>query len=74
MSPSYSVRYRLQRITREAASVSVPIAPDLLTDDRRINTEKVAQLAVKLGTDPSTPWEADGESAISLRPFQLPPK
>jgi len=70
MSPSYSIRYRIQRTTKEVASVSVPITEDLLTADGRIDVEKASQLAVKIGTEASTRWEIDGQPLISLHPVQ----
>ena len=72
MAP-FSIRYRIQRITKESASVAVPITGDLLTDERRIDTAKAKQLAIRLGLDPSTQWEVDGEPVVSIHPLQLPP-
>jgi hypothetical protein len=72
MSGSYFIRYRIQRIIKEAAFVSVPITPDLLTKDRGIDVEKACKVAVKMGEEPSVQWEADGDPSISMHPLQLP--
>lgn len=72
MSPSYSIRYRVQRVTNEVTSVSVPITPDLLTADNRIDTAKASQIAVQIAKDSSTEWKLDGDPVVSLHPIQGP--
>jgi len=69
-----SIKYRLQRITREAAVVSVPITPDLMTKDRNIDTEKAMRVAERIGAESSVRWEAEGDPSISVHPLQLPPE
>jgi hypothetical protein len=73
MAESHSITVRLQRITKEAAQVSVPITSELTTG-QKLDTTKVMQAALALGAYETTGWEADGEPTILLHPLQLPPK
>ncbi|HKT26144.1 MAG TPA: hypothetical protein VJR04_16165 [Terriglobales bacterium] len=72
MSPSYSITYRVQRVTKEVTSISVPITHDLLTADNRIDSAKASQLAVEIAKALSTRWKLDGDPVISLHPIQGP--
>jgi hypothetical protein len=72
MRPTYSIRFRLQRIVKESATVSVPIGPELLKEDGHLDAERAMQIAVKLGEHESTQWEPEGEPMVTPHPTQLP--
>ena len=72
MTPSYSIRYQVRRVTNEVTSISVPITPELLTLENRIDAEKASQLAVEIARDSSTKWKLDGDAVISLNFIQGP--
>jgi hypothetical protein len=72
---TYSVLLRLQRTTIEWSSVSVPVTDvvmDVQSDGTgRINTEKLAKVALEMGKLPSLKWMLDGQT-IQLHPVQIP--
>jgi len=73
MRPSYSIKFRVQRIRKEAAFVSVPITSELLKEDGHLDAEKAMQLAVAMAEEKSTVWEPEGKPTVSPHPLQLPP-
>lgn len=79
MSPSYSVSFRLRRITTETTHVSVPLTEEMWRpsddDPKRmvIDTDKVTAAAIELGALSSTVWRPDEEAVVELHPFQTPP-
>lgn len=74
MSSFFSIRYGVQRITREVAIVSVPISREVLTATNSIDSKKAGELALKISAAASPVWEPDGKPEVSLHPLQLPPK
>lgn len=74
--PAYSVSFRLQRTTTEAAFVSVPVTADLMVRQPdgtgRIDVAKMVQRAVEMGQAPSVAWQIEGEQ-IQPHPIQSPP-
>jgi hypothetical protein len=77
MTKSITVSVRLRRVTTETAHVSVPLMPDLLMPNfdqsGTIDAEKLMQIAVDLGRQPSTIWTLEGEAVITPHPIQTPP-
>ena len=79
MSPTYSVSFRLRRITTESAHVSVPLTEDMWRqsddDPKRmcIDTEKLSAAAIQMGALSSTVWKPDGKAIVELHPVQTPP-
>ena len=75
-SPTYSVRFRLQRTTTEVASISVPWTEDLTLrradGSQGIDVEKVVRRAIQLGQSPDVDWQQE-QSKIELHPIQPPP-
>jgi hypothetical protein len=80
MANTYSVSFRLQRVTTETAHVSVPLSEDLWQPNPdgsgtfTINTEKLLATAIELGRLPSTRWTVDGDVLITPHPVQTPPQ
>jgi hypothetical protein len=72
MQPSYSIKFRMQRTTKESGFVSVPITTDLFREDGHLDAEKAMQLAVKMAEQKSMGWEPEGEPIVSPHPLQLP--
>ncbi len=77
MMKTFTVSVRLRRVTTETAYVSVALMPDLLEPNfdqlGTIDAEKLMQMAVELGRQPSTIWTLEGEAVISPHPIQTPP-
>jgi hypothetical protein len=73
---TYSVSFRLRRVTTEVAYVSVSITDDLLrpadAGRRRLDAEKMSQLAIEQGGRSSTDWKPEGV-VIELHPIQTAP-
>jgi hypothetical protein len=72
MPPSYSVSFRLQRVTTETAFVSVPITPAVIDGDK-LDVEKLTRAAVELGKHPLTRWELEEDAVVTPHPIQMPP-
>ena len=75
MTNSYSVSFRLRRVTTETAHVSVPLTTEFTSaeDASKLDTGKLVRAAIDMGRLPSTFWIAEGEAEITLHPFQTPP-
>jgi len=75
-----SVSFRLQRVTTEAAHVSVPLSDDLWLPNPdgsgtfTLNSDKLAAIAIEMGKLPSTSWTVDDDVVITLHPLQIPPQ
>ena len=73
---TYSVSFRLQRATTEHAFVRVPVTSDLMIDagdgTARIDTEKMIQRAVEVGSANQDSWELE-EQHVQPHPIQMPP-
>jgi hypothetical protein len=80
MENSYSVSFRLQRVTTESAHVSVPLTPEFWKQNPErpgtlvIDTDKLAQAAVEEGRSSSTVWTLEAEPTVGLHPWQTPPE
>jgi hypothetical protein len=80
MENSYSVSFRLQRVTTESAHVSVPITPEFWKPNPErpgtfvIDTDKLAQAALEAGRSPSTVWTVEAAPTVVLHPWQTPPE
>lgn len=75
-NPTYSISFRLQRITTESTFVSVPVTDDLIVPHPdgtgRLDVEKVAQRAVEMGQASAVVWQTE-EQQVQLHPIQMPP-
>ena len=75
----HSVSVRLRRTKQEYAFVSVPLDAELWEphpDDptkRRVNGERVFEVAKRMANDPETRWAPEGEAVIEIHPWQTPP-
>jgi len=78
MAKTYSISVRLQRITIEAAHVSVPLSQELFhrnpDGSETIDGEKVMAAAIELGRSLATQWSVEGEVVITPHPLQTPPQ
>jgi hypothetical protein len=74
---TYSVSFRLQRVTVEYAFVKVPVTSDLVVEHPdgtgRIDVPKMMERAVELGQSPSLAWHAE-ETQIQPHPIQKAPE
>jgi hypothetical protein len=76
---TYSISVRLRRTKIEYAFVSVPVNEDVWEQHpdepkkRRINGEKVFEIAKRMGSDPSVLWAQESEPVIDVHPWQTPP-
>ncbi len=79
MEKSFSVSFRLQRVTTETAHVSIPLTPELWRanvdrpDTMSVDTEKLVQTAIERARRSTTVWVLEGEPVISAHPLQTPP-
>jgi hypothetical protein len=78
MAKSFSISFRLQRVTTETAYVSVPLTaevllPNIETGTATIDTDRLVQVALNLGKSSSTLWSIEGEQIITLHPIQQAP-
>jgi hypothetical protein len=76
MNKTFSVSFRLQRVTTETAHVSVLLTTEFMSDDPRteaLNVDKLAKAAIDRGQLPSTIWKLDCEPVITLHPVQTAP-
>jgi hypothetical protein len=79
MVNSFSVSFRMHRVTTETAHVSVLLTPELMQPNanepgtEKINVERLVQAALDQARLPSTVWKLDGETEIALHPVQTPP-
>ena len=77
MMPAYSIRFTVQRVTREYSYVSVPVTEDLMVEQPdgtfRLNGEMTSRRAVDLAQAPEVKWYAE-EQEIRLHPIQKVPE
>ena len=75
--PTYSVSFRLRRITTEYGYVSVPITDDLIITQAdgtgRIDTEKMVERAIALGNSPGLMWREENRE-VGPHPTQQAPE
>lgn len=68
---------RLRRTKIEYAFVTVPIDENVfvqqLNDVPRFSSEKVLEVAKRMGTDPDVLWAQENEPVIEIHPRQTPP-
>jgi hypothetical protein len=74
---TYSVSWRLQRITVEHAYVSVPITDELICEQPdgsgRINVELMTQRALELAAQSGVDWYPE-EQRLRVHPIQKAPE
>jgi hypothetical protein len=74
---TYSVSWRLQRITTEYGYVSVPVTPDLVIQQAdgtgRLDVTKMVQRAIELGRTADVEWHAEDQQ-VQPHPIQKPPE
>jgi hypothetical protein len=74
--PTYSVSFRVQRITTEAGFVSVPVTADLLLPQAdgavRIDVTKMVERAIQMGQSSEVEWQAESQQ-VQPHPIQSPP-
>jgi hypothetical protein len=74
---TYSVGWRLRRITVEYAYVAVPVADDLVKPDEqsvgRIDVQALTQRAVVMGYQPGVVWYRE-EQRVEPHPLQRAPE
>jgi hypothetical protein len=74
---TYSITFRLQRVTVEYAYVSVPITSDKIIEQvdgtARIDPAKLVQQAIELGLESGVPWYKESED-IHPHPIQKAPE
>lgn len=72
---SYSVVWRVQRVTVEHAFVSVPVTEDLIVEQPdgtgRIDADRMAERAIEFAQAPEVKWNIE-EQEIRLHPIQQP--
>jgi hypothetical protein len=68
---SYSVQIRLRRTTVECAYILVPVTSELMTDDNRIDPEKLMRQATDLGRQAFIRWYPE-ELRVEPHPIQKP--
>jgi hypothetical protein len=73
-----SISVRLRRRQTETARVSVPITEEVLQADgegggRKMDVDKIIEVALQMGKLDSTEWEIEGEPEIQLHPEQKSP-
>lgn len=77
--PTYSISVRLRRTKVEYAFVSVSIDEHVLESDpedntkMKISSEKLGEIAKRLGTEESILWAQEGDPLIELHPLQMAP-
>jgi hypothetical protein len=75
--PTYSVSWRLQRVTVEYAYVSVPITDDLMIEQPdgtpRLDVERMSQRAVELAQETGVKWHPEDQD-VRLHPIQKAPE
>ncbi len=68
---------RLRRTKVEYAFVTVPIDENAFVqqpgDVPRFSSEKVLEIAKRMGTDPDVLWAQENEPVIEIHPRQTPP-
>lgn len=76
---SYSIIFRLRRITIEEAFVSVPVTEEVMQpelDERgysHLDVDKLTKMAVSLGHQPETQWTLESKPTVEPHPIQTPP-
>lgn len=73
---TYSVSWRLRRVTVEYGYVRVPVTADLIVEQEdgtgRIDTDKMVQRALEAGRSPEVTWRPE-DRQIELHPLQKAP-
>jgi hypothetical protein len=70
--PTYSIQYRVQRVTTERAYVQVPVTGAVMSiDDGKLDVDKVRAAALALAAAPDVRWFAEA-MAIDVHPIQGP--
>ena len=77
-SNTLSISVRLRRRQTETAQVSVPITEEVLQSEgegggRKMDVDKIIEVALQMGKLDSTAWEIEGEPEIQLHPEQKSP-
>jgi hypothetical protein len=77
-SNTLSISVRLRRRQTETALVSVPITEEVMQPNdegggRKMDVDKIIEVALQLGKLDSTQWEIEGEPEIQLHPVQNAP-
>jgi len=74
---TFSVSWRIQRVTVEYAYVSVPVVNDLLMEQpdrtRRIDADKMGERAVEMAKAPGVKWHPQDQN-LFLHPIQKAPE
>lgn len=74
---TYSIMYRLRRVTTEDAYVAVPVTakvmnPEPMADGTfRLNTDALVSEALRIGEDPRVEWRTESVAA-EPHPIQRP--
>jgi hypothetical protein len=69
---TYSIQYRVQRITTERAYVQVPVTGAVMSvDDGKLDVDKVRAAALALAAEPGVKWHVE-TVAIDVHPIQGP--
>ena len=76
---SLSISVRLRRRQTDTARVSVPITdavvrPDDEGEGKKLDVDKIIEVALQLGKLDSTEWEREGDPEIQLHPTQNAPE
>jgi hypothetical protein len=69
--PTYSIQYRVQRVTTERAYVSVPVTHAVMGDDGKLDVDKVRATALALAAEPAVRWFPE-TAVIDVHPIQGP--
>lgn len=77
VTPTYSVSFRIQRITTEAGFVSVPVTANLILPRAdgtgRIDVTKMVERAIEMRHSPKVEWQAESQQ-VQPHPIQSPPQ
>jgi hypothetical protein len=74
---TYSIMYRMRRITTEDAYVSVPVTSDLMKPEPaadgtfRLNTDALLAAALRISRDPRVEWRVESNETAP-HPIQRP--
>jgi hypothetical protein len=67
---TYSIQYRVQRITTERGYVSVPVSGDVMGDDGKLDVDKIRLVALELARA-DIKWHVETVT-IDVHPIQGP--
>jgi hypothetical protein len=76
---THSISVRLRRTKLEYAFVSVAVDEQMWEqhpdepEERRINGDKVFEIAKHMGSDPNVLWAQESEPLIEIHPWQTAP-